>query len=264
VTDNDAAVKFAEAESNYKLSKADYERKKNLFSEKVVSEREYQAAEAQYKQAKARYESMQRNFGAGKVTLKSSFAGYIASMLVSNGDYVQPGTPLATVQRDGGMNIVAELPVRYSSMLQRIDKINVELPSGEVYDINALGGSLQAVGSAVNSCNMLPVTVSSASIPGVVPGCIVTLYLSATSGVEKSVAVPRTSLVEEMGNLFVFVQNSPVSFEKRSVKVGETDGYLVQLLDGVKAGERVVSKGGVILKLSQGAAALDPHAGHVH
>ena len=264
VTDNDAAVKFAEAESNYKLSKADYERKKNLFSEKVVSEREYQAAEAQYKQAKARYESMQRNFGAGKVTLKSSFAGYIASMLVSNGDYVQPGTPLATVQRDGGMNIVAELPVRYSSMLQRIDKINVELPSGEVYDINALGGSLQAVGSAVNSCNMLPVTVSSASIPGVVPGCIVTLYLSATSGVENSVAVPRTSLVEEMGNLFVFVQNSPVSFEKRSVKVGETDGYLVQLLDGVKAGERVVSKGGVILKLSQGAAALDPHAGHVH
>ena len=264
VTDNDAAVKFAEAESNYKLSKADYERKKNLFSEKVVSEREYQAAEAQYKQAKARYESMQRNFGAGKVTLKSSFAGYIASMLVSNGDYVQPGTPLATVQRDGGMNIVAELPVRYSSMLQRIDKINVELPSGEVYDINELGGSLQAVGSAVNSCNMLPVTVSSASIPGVVPGCIVTLYLSATSGVEKSVAVPRTSLVEEMGNLFVFVQNSPISFEKRSVKVGETDGYLVQLLDGVKAGERVVSKGGVILKLSQGAAALDPHAGHVH
>lgn len=264
VTDNDAAVKFAEAESNYKLSKADYERKKNLFSEKVVSEREYQAAEAQYKQAKARYESMQRNFGAGKVTLKSSFAGYIASMLVSNGDYVQPGTPLATVQRDGGMNIVAELPVRYSSMLQRIDKINVELPSGEVYDINALGGSLQAVGSAVNSCNMLPVTVSSASIPGVVPGCIVTLYLSATAGVENSVAVPRTSLVEEMGNLFVFVQNSPVSFEKRSVKVGETDGYLVQLLDGVKAGERVVSKGGVILKLSQGAAALDPHAGHVH
>jgi hypothetical protein len=110
----------------------------------------------------------------------------------------------------------------------------------------------------------LPVTVSSASIPGVVPGCIVTLYLSATSGVENSVAVPRTSLVEEMGNLFVFVQNSPVSFEKRSVKVGETDGYLVQLLDGVKAGERVVSKGGVILKLSQGAAALYPHAGHVH
>jgi multidrug efflux pump subunit AcrA (membrane-fusion protein) len=78
------------------------------------------------------------------------------------------------------------------------------------------------------------------------------------------VAVPRTALVEEMGNLFVFVQNNPVSFEKRSVTVGATDGRYVQLLGGVVPGERVVSKGGVLLKLSQGAAALDPHAGHVH
>jgi hypothetical protein len=60
------------------------------------------------------------------------------------------------------------------------------------------------------------------------------------------------------------VQNSPVSFEKRLVEAGATDGNLVQLLSGVEAGERVVTKGGVILKLSQGAAALDPHAGHVH
>ena len=30
------------------------------------------------------------------------------------------------------------------------------------------------------------------------------------------------------------------------------------------AGERVVTKGAISLKLSQGAAALDPHAGHVH
>jgi hypothetical protein len=48
------------------------------------------------------------------------------------------------------------------------------------------------------------------------------------------------------------------------VKVGATDGRYVQLLEGVAPGERIVSKGGVMLKLSQGAAALDPHAGHVH
>jgi multidrug efflux pump subunit AcrA (membrane-fusion protein) len=78
------------------------------------------------------------------------------------------------------------------------------------------------------------------------------------------VAVPRKALVEEMGNMFVFVQNNPVSFEKRTVTVGATDGRYVQLLGGVVPGERVVSKGCVLLKLSQGAAALDPHAAHVH
>ena len=81
---------------------------------------------------------------------------------------------------------------------------------------------------------------------------------------QAGVAVPRTAIVEEMGSYFVFVQNSPISFEKRSVVLGATDGNLVKIDKGVHEGERVVTKGAVILKLSQGAAALDPHAGHVH
>ena len=263
VTDNDAAVKFAEAESNYELAKADFERKKHLFIDKVVSEREYQTAEALYRQAEARFESMKRNFGEGRVTLKSSMKGCIASLLVANGDYVEPGTPLAIVQRDGGMNLVAELPVRYAAQLKNISTVNVETAQGEIFDM-AEYGAIPVVGNVANSCNMLPVTVSCMALPGVVTGSIVTLYLSSADEESHHVAVPRTALVEEMGNMFVFVQNNPISFEKRSVTVGATDGRYVQLLSGVAPGERVVSKGGVILKLSQGAAALDPHAGHVH
>ena len=263
VTDNDAAVKFAEAESNYELAKADFERKKYLFIDKVVSEREYQAAEAAYRQAEARFKSMKRNFGEGKVTLKSTMNGTVAALLVANGDYVEPGTPLAIVQRDGGLNLVAELPVRYSAQLQDIATVNVETACGNVYDVADFGGTT-VVGRVANNCNMLPLTVSCAALPGVVTGSIVTLYVSSLSNDVHAVAVPRSALVEEMGNMFVFVQNNPVSFEKRSVTVGATDGRYVQLLGGVAPGERVVSKGGVLLKLSQGAAALDPHAGHVH
>ena len=263
VTDNDAAVKFAEAESNYLLAKADYERKKLLFDEMVVSEREFQSAEALFKQAEARFVSMKRSFGDGKVVLKAAKAGYIASLLVANGDYVEPGTPIATIQSDGNVNIAAELPVRFAQQLQNIEDVNIVLPSGEAFSMNALGGSVVAVGSSANSCNMLPVTITAAAIDGVVPGSIVTLYIvSKSSG--HAVAVPRTALVEEMGNFFVFVQNNPISFEKRAVEVGSTDGMRVEIAKGLDAGERVVTKGAVALKLSQGAAALDPHAGHVH
>ena len=263
VTDNDAAVKYAEAESNYLLAKSDYERKKLLFNDMVVSERDLEAAEALYKQAEARYKSLNRSFGNGKVTLKAVKNGYIASLLVSNGDYVEPGTPIATVQCNGNYNIVAELPVRFAPQLRNIADVNIVLPSGEAFSMNSAGGSVVAVGSAANGCNMLPLTISAGAIDGVVPGSIVTLYITSVSDT-KAVVVPRTALVEEMGNFFVFVQNNPISFEKRAVEVGATDGIMVQVLDGVAAGERVVTKGAVSLKLSQGAAALDPHAGHVH
>ena len=263
VTDNDAAVKYAEAESNYLLAKSDYERKKLLFNDMVVSERELEAAEALYKQAEARYKSLNRSFGNGKVTLKAVKNGYIASLLVSNGDYVEPGTPIATVQCNGNYNIVAELPVRFAPQLRNIADVNIVLPTGEAFSMNSAGGSVVAVGSAANGCNMLPLTISAGAIDGVVPGSIVTLYITSVSDT-KAVVVPRTALVEEMGNFFVFVQNNPISFEKRAFEVGATYGIMVQVLDGVAAGERVVTKGAVSLKLSQGAAALDPHAGHVH
>lgn len=263
VTDNDAAVKFAEAESSYLLAKSDYERKKLLFADMVVSEREYQAAEAAYRQAEARYSSMKRSFGGGKVVLKAARKGYIASLLVKNGDYVEPGTPIATVQSKGCVNIVAELPVRYAQQLQDIEDVNIVLPSGEAFSMATVGGSVLAVGSSVNNCNMLPVTISAGTIDTLVPGSIVTLYIISKSD-GHCIAVPRTALVEEMGNFFVFVQNNPVSFEKRAVETGCTDGMRVKITKGVHAGERIVTNGAVALKLSQGAAALDPHAGHVH
>ena len=263
VTDNDAAVKFAETESNYLLAKTDYERKKLLFEDKVVSEREFQAAEAAYKQAEARFVSMKRSFGGGKVVLKAAAAGYVASLLVANGDYVEPGTPIATVQSNGNMNISAELPMRYAQQLQNIEDVHIVLPSGKALSMNALGGNVVAVGSSANNCNMLPVTISVGVFDEVLPGNIVTLYIISKNS-NHAIAVPRTALVEEMGNLFVFVQNNPISFEKRAVEIGSTDGVRVEITKGVHEGERVVTKGAMALKLSQGAAALDPHAGHVH
>lgn len=264
VTDNDAAVKFAEAESNYELAKSEYERKKLLFIDKIVSEREYLEAEVAFKQAEARYASMKRSYGEGKMVLKSSMSGCLSALLVENGDYVQAGTPVARVERKGAVNIIAELPVRYASQLQNIGYVNVETPQGRVYRLDSLGGSVVAVGTTANSCSMLPVTFSSGAIEGVPPGSIVTVYITSMNEKQAGVAVPRTAIVEEMGSYFVFVQNSPISFEKRSVVLGATDGNLVKIDKGVHEGERVVTKGAVILKLSQGAAALDPHAGHVH
>ena len=263
VTENDAAVKFAEAESDYMVAKNNFERKGELYKDMIVSQREYEEAQAAYTRAEARFKSMQRNFSSGKVTIKAPYTGVVASLLVANGDYVAAGTPLAVVQRSGAVNITAELPVRYASMLSNIASVNIELPCGTIYSMEEAEAVVTAVGTSVNNCSMLPVTIT-AKRGSIMPGSIVTLHIASRAEDVHRVAVPRTALVEEMGNYFVFVQHTPVSFEKREVQPGETDGAQVQILKGLRVGERVVTKGGVSLKLSQGAAALDPHAGHVH
>ncbi len=265
VTDNDVAVKFATAESNYHVAKADYERKLSLYESNIVSLKELQAAEALLKQTQAHYKSMKNTYNGGKMVLKAPMTGYVSTLLVENGAYVQPGTPIAEIERSGDVNINAELPVRYASALENISSVNIELSNGVVYSLDELQGRIVAVGRSVNACNMIPVTVSAKNMNGVVPGSIVTMHLSMSlaDGVKKPM-VPRSSLVEEMGNYFVFVHKGGESFEKRQVYIGNTDGRFTQILKGVAPGENVVSKGAMSLKLSQGSAAIDPHAGHVH
>jgi cobalt-zinc-cadmium efflux system membrane fusion protein len=95
------------------------------------------------------------------------------------------------------------------------------------------------------------------------PGSMVDLYLK-TDGNMSVITVPNESIVEEMGNYFVFVQQTPELFEKRPVLIGVNDGRRTEIKEGVLAGERVIAKGAVLVKLSQSAGAIDVHSGHVH
>ena len=264
VTENDAAVKYAAAESKYMFAKADYERKLSLYGNNIVSQKDLQAAEALLRETEAHYNSMKQTFNDGNLLLKSGVDGFVATLLVENGEYVQAGTPLAMLQKEGCVNIEAELPIRYAQSIRNISSVNIELADGTVLSLDEVGGSVLAVGRAANVCNMIPVTVTAKQLPAVV-GSVVTMHLAmALPQGGECVTVPRTALVEEMGNYFVFVQVCSEDFEKREVKIGNTDGKYTQILKGVHNGEKVVSKGAVSLKLSQSAGALDPHAGHVH
>ena len=94
-------------------------------------------------------------------------------------------------------------------------------------------------------------------------GSFVELFIKTRSD-EQGIMVPNTAIVEEMGRHFVFVQTKPELYEKRAVSLGMTDGSSTLVTGGLEAGERIVSRGAIYVKLVQGSGKLDPHAGHVH
>jgi multidrug efflux pump subunit AcrA (membrane-fusion protein) len=66
-----------------------------------------------------------------------------------------------------------------------------------------------------------------------------------------------------MGIFYAYVQTEGESFEKRELKLGASDGEMVEVISGIVAGERVVSKGGYQIKLSTASGTLPAH-GHEH
>ncbi len=93
--------------------------------------------------------------------------------------------------------------------------------------------------------------------------CFVEVYLKVRT-TEKTLTIPTSSLLEAQDNFSVIVQLTPELFEYRSVETGASDGISTEIVKGIKAGERLVSKGAILMKLAQSTGTLDAHSGHVH
>jgi multidrug efflux pump subunit AcrA (membrane-fusion protein) len=89
----------------------------------------------------------------------------------------------------------------------------------------------------------------------------VTAHVRGTAAPGEAVLVPASALQDENGTATVYVQTGGESFARRIVRPGARDGALVEILEGLAAGERVVSKGAYLVRL---AATRTEPAGHGH
>ena len=264
MADDNLSTRREEVEAEYEKAKLDYERKQALAEDKIISESDLIDARTEYLKAKKHYDNMLKNFPEGKTLHRASITGSISGILVPNNSYVEAGQAIMTLAQNNKLYLRADVQSKYYPVLKDIKTANVKTNDGIVYTINDLGGRLLSYGKTTDINNpLIPVTFEVKNNGNLIPGSFVEIFITAESD-KMGVMLPNSAIVEEMGIYCVFVQTCVDSFEKRIITKGVTDGSKTQILKGVKAGERVVSKGAVNVKLAQGSAALDPHAGHVH
>ena len=263
--DENLATKYARAEADYNFARNEYERKKALASDRIVSESELRQAEAAFEIAKAVFENLKGNFDASGQSAKSPIEGFVTSVTVSNGQFVRAGDPIATVSRSRSLLVVAEIQPRYSACLKDICGATFkDMDSGRIWTLDELGGKVVSYGKSVSSDSpLIPVTFSVPNKGGFIPGSFLQTRI-ITRSETPAITLPTTSLIEEQGNYFVYRQLTPEYFEKTPVTIGASDGLRTEIRSGLSAGERVVSKGAMFVKLAQASGALDPHAGHNH
>ena len=265
MADGNMAVRYQEASANYQAAKSEYERKAELAKDRIVSQADLERSRAAYETAKAAYDNLKGNFSPSGSVVGAPISGYIKSVNVLNGGYVEAGQTVVTVSQNRDLYLRAELSPRYYASLNSIKTANIVMPgSDEVCSLDELKGSFVNYGKASDGNNpLIPVTFRIQNRGDLVAGSFVKLFI-ISEPVEEQITVDNGGIVEEMGNNFVFVQQEPELFEKRLVTLGGSDGKRTVITSGLKVGERVVSKGAMMVKLAQGAGALDPHAGHVH
>lgn len=265
MADDNMQVRFAAARSEYELALSEYKRKESLAAERIVSESELLQAKAELEQKEAVFKSLENNFRDGRQTVTSPMSGFITEINCGNGHYVEAGTVLAHVSQCREMQVVAEVQPKYYSSLSDIDDIMIK-PMGTDISVSMKeqGGRVVSYGMAASDERpLLPVTFTIKMLSGIVPGAFVDVHIRC-KGEREMLTVPVGAVVEEMGSYSVYVNVEPEHFEKRQVMTGVTDGRMIEIRSGLEEGERIVTRGAVLVKLAAAGGKLDAHAGHVH
>lgn len=256
-------VGYLEAKAQAEKAKADYHRAESLMADTIISESAYLEAKLNYEKSRLTLENIQKNYQEGGQKVVASADGFIKTIHVTEGEFVQTGQPLITISQNRRLVIKAEVPQDILPKLPGLHSANFITPyDGKLYATEELNGKLISWGKSTRQGSFyIPIFFEVDNRHGLIPGTFIEVYLKAASAAQ-SIAIPQSALLEEYGSHYVYVDNHD-GFEKRYVTLGGNDGHLVQITQGLNVGEHVATQNVSRIKLSQMSGQLPEHA-HVH
>jgi membrane fusion protein, heavy metal efflux system len=258
----EAAKQSARAELT--TAQAEYNRASELIKDKLITQGEFQAARLRLQNAQIALNNLNKNYSAGGRSLAAPINGFIKNIMVSEGDFVSAGQPLATITKNQRLLLRADVSLKDADRISSIQEANFTIIQNKLtYNTSNLNGRLLTIAKSTgNNTPFLPVHFQIDSRPGMIPGSFAEVYLK-TVPIYNALVIPASALVEEQGIYYVYVQTGGESFEKREIKLGANDGEKVQVISGLAEGERIVTKGAYQIKLAQASGAMPGH-GHEH
>jgi RND family efflux transporter MFP subunit len=258
------------------LARKDLARLRELAAAEAVPEKRVQearraVAEAEARVAagnarKARFDGASGTGSGGRIMLRSTVTGTLASIASTPGSFVEQGRELFHVVDLDRLWLEVQVP---EADVGRIGK-----PVGAWFEVEGFeqpfevaperGGRVIGFGGVIDPQTRTAQLVF--ELPNAQHDLRVGMFARVhvlTGAPEKALAVPASAVVDDGSEQVVFVEVSGERFERRPVQLGLRDRGRVQVLAGVSPGERVVSRGAYQVRLAAASGAIPQH-GHVH
>lgn len=170
----------------------------------------------------------------------ASIDGVVIERNVAIGQVVQPADALYTVADLSQLWLVAEIPEQQAHWARQGDQALAEVPALPGQEVS---GKLIYVADMVDSDTRTVTVRMALSNPQRLfkPQMLATLKISKPGS--QTLIVPSQAVVRENDRDFVFVQTAAARFELRPVRLGREEAQNRPLLEGLKAGEKIVIGG---------------------
>lgn len=300
---SDLDAEIAQATQDYQIAKINYDRAQKLFDEGIGAKKESQQASAdmavadsKLKAAKRKrsiivnnlqvklrvhtdsFEHQLRQAGISAAQIKdlpnrsntlerapivSARGGVITSIEANVGESIEPNTPLFRLSDQRRVWATADI---YEDDISLIKVGQPVVGKVAAYPRSLFSGKLIFLGNEIDKVKRtLPVRIELNNPDlSLKPEMFADLYIE-TEKPAAIISVPREAVIERYGHYFIFVERKN-GFQTVRVELGRDFGDEVEVLAGLKLGEKVVIKGAFqldaeLLKSSGGQIFAPPATG---
>lgn len=197
----------------------------------------------------------------GRFEIRSPLDGTLASVEVAPGETVEEGKPLFAIVDAARVWLETRANEADLSRLEGVRSAWFTVEGGPApFD----AGRLVSFGRVVDpATRTVPILFEVPNPAGRLRIGQATRVRLATGPSVRALSVPESAVLDDAGKAVAFVHVSGEAFERRVLRLGVSGKGWVQVLEGLAAGERVVTKGTYEIKLAASSGAI-PSSGHVH
>jgi len=247
------------AVSQVNLNRANLKRADQLFKDGIISQADHDAAISNSALAQAQVDNIQATIA--KKTVRAPFSGRLGIRQVNLGQILREGDPIVTLQTLDPIYVDFTLPQ------QQLDKVHLGQPvrvTGDALPGETIQGKITAISPQVDADTRnikLQATLSNRA-EKLRPG----MFVNTAVGLpvrQKVLAIPATSVLYAPYRDSVFVVetgkdnkggSAGLALRQQFVRLGEKRGDFVEVTEGLKDGETIVSTG--VFKLRNGQSVV--------
>jgi cobalt-zinc-cadmium efflux system membrane fusion protein len=263
-----AIASYRKAKNRSDLAQRTLARSKDLLAHKALSQRDFESAEADFNDAATDLQtSLQalKIFGVTEdgitdaaeqnvairpeLVMRAPISGTVVQRLVLPGQFIQAGTTAAFVISNTStvwvQGHVYDKDLVLVHVGDRVDERNASFPE-------TFHGVVSYIGDLIDpATRTTPVRIVTQNPARLLKKDLYVDLVIHDKATRDVLVVPTTAVLYDEQNFpFVYVQVETGKFAQRHVKLGDQQGDNTEILDGLKAGELVVSQGSVFLQFA--------------
>jgi len=230
-----------QAQAAMQNAKSNYERSRQLFAQKFISQAALDKAQADYKMALAQAAASeagaeQSTLAHGYTSVVAPYSGVVGARLVEVGEMVTVGKPLMSGFDPGQMRVIVEVPQYKLADIGAHPQAMIELPSLK-QRVQATSVTILPTADARTHSTQVRAWLP-ANEAGAYPGMFVRVHFTVGKG--NKLLIPASAVVRRSEVVAVYVVGEQGEAKLRQVRLGEMAGENeIEVLAGLNPGEKV-------------------------